>query len=154
MCDYCSCRSMPVIEALGADHEALIDCSEDVERAIVRGETDAARRHLAGLVDALRRHDAVEEASVFAALRAAGELLDDVEVLTTEHARTWSDVDDLDRLQGPSWDAAAMRFVTGLRDHIAREEYDLFPATLLAIGPREWDAAEVAAADLRAADAA
>jgi hypothetical protein len=36
-----------------------------------------------------------------------------------------------------------------LEAHIAREEYDLFPATLLAIPPRAWDAAEQAAARAR-----
>ena len=77
MCDYCSCRSMPVIEDLGADHEALLDLADDVERSIARQDEPAARRQFARLVEDLRLHTAVEEASVFAALVAAREAWSD-----------------------------------------------------------------------------
>lgn len=66
MWDYCGCRSMPVIEDLGAEHESLLARSSDVHRAIDRGDYTAARAELDGLVHYLRRHTAVEEASVLA----------------------------------------------------------------------------------------
>lgn len=149
MCDYCSCRSMPVIEDLGADHEALLDLADDVERSIARHDESAARRQFARLVEGLRLHTAVEEASVFAALVAARELVDDVDALTGDHNKVWTDVENLDLLEGDAWGAAVARVLADLRGHITQEEYDLFPATLVAIGPQEWDAVELAAAGVR-----
>lgn len=150
MCDYCSCRSMPVIEDLGADHESLLARSSEVHRAIGRGDHAIARAELDRLVHALRHHTTIEEASLFAGLRAAGEMVDHVDALTGDHAAVSSDVARLDHLDGAEWDAAVVRLLDELRDHISREEYDLFPATLLAIGPGDWDAIEQAAATERA----
>lgn len=150
MCDYCSCRSMPVIEDLGADHEALLARGADVLRAIGRGDHATAGAELDRLVQDLRHHTVVEEASVFAGLRAAGEMLDHVEVLTGDHAAVWSDLARLDHLDGVEWDAAVARLLDELHDHITREEYDLFPAMLVAIGPGDWEAIEQAAARERA----
>lgn len=150
MCDYCSCRSMPVIEDLGADHESLLARSSEVHRAIGRGDSAVAHAELDGLIHDLRHHTAVEEASVFAGLRAAGEMLDDLDALTGDHSAVWSEVARIDRLDGGDWDAAVVCLLNELHDHISREEYDLFPATLLAIAPGAWDDIERAAALERA----
>jgi len=40
------------------------------------------------------------------------------------------------------WDESALRLLDDLHDHIGREEYDLFPASLLALGPADWARAE------------
>jgi hypothetical protein len=117
MCDYCSCRSIPVIEDLGDQHARLGVLAETVRRAAAAGDTVRARAVFDELVEVLRVHTAFEEATVFAALRSEGEMDDDVDGLLAD-----------------------------LHVHIAREEYDLFPAMLMALSPAGWDAVERAAA--------
>jgi hypothetical protein len=146
MCDYCGCRSMPVIDALGHDHIQLLDLAANVRRAIAAGSTEQARELLAELVALLRLHTDVEEASVFAGLRAAGELGGDVDALLAQHQAAWSAVA---RLDTDRWDEDVLTFLDELGEHIAREEYDLFPASLVFVPPLAWDEVEAAARRIR-----
>jgi hypothetical protein len=146
MCDYCGCRSMPVIDVLGNDHIRLQDLAGRVRRAIAAGSTGQARELLAELVALLRLHTDVEEASVFAGLRAAGELGDDVDALLAQHQAAWTAVA---RLEGESWKEEVLAFLDDLDEHIAREEYDLFPASLVFLPPLAWDEVEAAARRIR-----
>lgn len=134
-----------MIEDLGADHEDLLARSGRIRSLVSAARHDDATAAFADLIDALRLHTDVEEASVFAGLRAAGEMLDHVEALAADHAEMWDTVTALDGADPSAWDAAVVRLLDDLHDHITREEYDLFPATLLAIAPGEWDAIETAA---------
>jgi hemerythrin-like domain-containing protein len=136
---------VPVIEDLGAEHDRLLTQSNAVRAALDAGDSAGARARLDGLLELLRRHNDVEEASVFAALSASGELVDQVDALRDEHGAVWAEV-----TAGLRQDADVLRLLDDLRDHIAREEYDLFPATLLAVAPAEWEAIEQAAAEVRA----
>ena len=146
MCDYCGCRSMALIEELGAEHERLTDLVGQVHRGVARGDMGWARDRFGELVALLRVHTAVEEAGVFSALRAAGELGGQVDALLAEHASVWESIGGL----GRRWEGeVALRLIAELGAHIAREEYDLFPASLVAITPAGWDAAERAAAQIR-----
>lgn len=149
MCDYCSCRSMPLIEELTADHDRLSDLGVQVIRAIREGDSAQARASFGELAALLWVHTAVEEAGVFSALRAAGELGDQVDALLADHEATLASIG---ALAGDQWDeAAALDLIADLDVHIAREEYDLFPATLMAMPPAGWDAAEHAAGQVRQA---
>ena len=148
MCDYCSCRSMPVIEELGADHEDLLARAGRVRTLIADGDRSLARAEFDDLLARLRVHTEVEEASVFAGLRTAGELLDDVDALSADHAHVWSVASELG--VDDARDAAVIQLLDDLHEHITREEYDLFPATLVAIGPTEWDHIEMAGHEARA----
>ena len=139
-----------MIEDLGADHEDLLARSASVRALIDAGDRPAARPALDRLVEILRHHTEIEEASIFTALRDAGELLDDVDALAGEHRAVWTMVDRLELLDDAAWDDVVLAMLDDLHDHIAREEYDLFPATLLAIGPGQWDAVEAAAREARA----
>jgi hypothetical protein len=139
---------MPVIEDLGADHEDLLARADLVRDRLRTGRRDDAAAAFDELVRALRRHTAVEEASLFAALRASGEMVDAVDGLADDHTMVWRTVDALDP-DGAGWDGVVAGLLDDLQDHIAREEYDLFPASLMAIGPAEWDAVETAAEAVR-----
>jgi hypothetical protein len=140
---------MPVIEDLGADHEELLLRSGEVRRALADDDRSRAVDGFTALVRLLRTHTAVEEASVFAGLRAAGELDGDVDALLAEHVDTWTAVDRLDA-GAAEWSGAVLAVLDALAVHIAREEYDVFPATLVAISPSGWDEIEQAAARVRA----
>ena len=148
MCDYCSCRTEPLIDELGDEHERLTRVAAEVRRAGRAGDRVRARARFEELTALLRVHTAAEEAGVFSALRAAGELEDQVDALLADHAAVWASIDDLN---GDGWeDEAVLRVIADLEAHIAREEYDLFPATVLAVPPGGWDAAEQTCARVRA----
>lgn len=137
---------MRVIEDLGAEHDELRSMAGNVRRAIEGGRRIDARRQLEDLVDLLRSHTDVEEASVFAALRAAGELGEHVKSLAEEHTAVWAQLDAAD---SRAWDRTVLAVLDDLADHIAREEYDLFPAAVVALDPSAWDEAEAAADGVR-----
>jgi hypothetical protein len=139
---------MPVIEHLGADHEDLLSRAGDVRRLLRAGRGKDASAAFVELVLALRQHTTVEEAGLFTGLRAAGEMVDAVAALAEDHLAVWRTVERLDP-HDAGWDAAVTRLLDDLHDHIAREEYDLFPASLIAIGPADWDAVEAAASEAR-----
>ena len=144
MCDYCSCRSMPAIEELGLAHARLGVLADEVRRGIAEGDAVRARAGLADLLDQLGEHTAFEEATVFAALQAEGEMGEDVAALLEDHRRSFEAVGDLPVDDG-EWSSAVLQLVAELHDHIAREEYDLFPAMLMALSPSGWAAVERAA---------
>lgn len=147
MCDYCGCRSVPVIEDLAADHENLHTLGHDLRRLIEAGDAAAAAA-LDAFRSVLDRHCAVEEAGVFAGLRAAGELVDHVDALTVEHGAMTRALDHLDT-QDPAWPSEVLAVLDELHDHMCRENYDLFPATLLALDPHAWDRIEDTASQAR-----
>ncbi len=141
MCDYCGCRSMPVIADLGDDHDRLLLLADDVRRALAAGDDGLARERLRELAVVHATHIAVEEASILPALAAVDGVADQVD----EHA---SAGDALRRLEALSTEEV-LAVLDELHDHIAREEYDLFPAALLLIAPGDWDRDEASAAAAR-----
>lgn len=145
MCNYCSCRSMPVIEELGAAHAQLGVLADAVRRALAGDDVVGARSVFGVLVRDLRAHTTFEEATVFAALQAEGEMGDDVAALLDDHRRALDAADGL-AADDPSWPSSVVKLLDDLHSHIAREEYDLFPAMLMALSPAGWDAVERSAA--------
>jgi hypothetical protein len=138
---------MPLIEELAAEHERLTDLAAQVRRAVRDDDAGRARDRFGELVVLLMVHTAAEEAGVYAALRAVGELGDQVDALLADHASARQSTGGLG---GSRWEEElVLGVIAELETHIAREEYDLFPATLLAIPPAGWDAAEQAAAQVR-----
>jgi hemerythrin-like domain-containing protein len=146
MCDYCGCRAMPVIERLSDDHERLLSLAQQVGRGIEAGDRPAARARLEHLLQLLRVHSDVEEASLYPALRDTGGLDEYVDALLADHDSVWQTAAHLDEA---TWDNDVLTLLNEIRCHISREEYDLFPATLLAISPSAWDDVEAAAAQVR-----
>jgi hemerythrin-like domain-containing protein len=143
MCDDCSCRDMPAIGELGAEHDRILDLAARVQRAIARGDGSSARSDFAELVADLRVHTAVEETGLFTELRAVGELDRHVAGLSGEHDDTWETINRLAATDaaGGEWDTAVVAFLDELRDHIGREEYDLFPASIPALAADGWERA-------------
>lgn len=144
MCDYCGCRSMPVIADLGDDHERILLLAGDIRRALAAGSTADAEEALEDLRVVLVLHHAVEEASLLPALATEG-LADEVATQASEHAAESRALAELRGVHDPSLASV----LDDLHDHISREEYDLFPAALLAIGPADWDLVERHAAEAR-----
>ncbi|MGD9704475.1 MAG: hemerythrin domain-containing protein [Acidimicrobiia bacterium] len=138
MCDYCDCRSIPLIDALGHDHEHLERLGGELLAAIGAGDLGSARNVFDRLAALLARHTQIEETALFLALAAASDgsdvrsLLDDHEAI--DHALiTLADADD------DGMAAGAPSLLARLHTHIVREEYDVFPAVRLLIPAVAWD---------------
>jgi hemerythrin-like domain-containing protein len=139
VCDYCDCRSHPQIAALSTDHERLLELLGALDRAVSDGARVVARALLSELHDLLDRHARQEERGVFAQLRAAD--VGDGYVAGFE-----ADHDVIHHLlaagDDDSWRETATALVGTLRDHILREESDLFPAAHQLLTPTQWDAVD------------
>ena len=85
MCEHCGCRQVPPIGELMDEHTALLDEAHHVRRALDVGDRVTAMACLDELVGHLARHVGREEAGIFAALRADGEYVQEVELLEGEH---------------------------------------------------------------------
>jgi hypothetical protein len=129
---------MPAIEELGAEHERLLDLAGRIRRAITGGDHTLARWAFSELLAVLRIHTAVEEAGLLAELRAEGEFDEHVAALLDDHTAAWAAVDAVGRA-GDNWETTVCAFLDELRDHIGREEYDLFPASIPALSAASWE---------------
>lgn len=136
MCDYCDCRSIPLIEALSEDHEVVLALVADVRRALAGGRTADADATLAELLDLLDEHTAVEEASLFPALEATGGAGSTVEELEGDHR-------EIERLAAAGATEALLAL---LERHVHREEHDVFPAARQLVPADRWDHVHRAAA--------
>ena len=135
MCSYCGCRAITVIGELTAEHEAIINATGMLSRAVAAGDAAAALT-AAGTVSALLApHTIREEVGLFAELRRDPEFTAPVDALCTEHR----ELDALlARVSGGEL-GAAVALETLMRRHIDREENGIFPAAAIAVDGQTWD---------------
>ena len=139
MCDYCDCRSHPEIAALSQDHEVLLEHLAELDDARNADDAGRARGVMADLHDVLAPHGAREERGVFHQLR---DTLGDpgyVGGFEQDHTRFHELLDGTN-----DWKAASAELIELLRDHILREESDLFPAAHQLLEPHQWGAIDAA----------
>ena len=141
MCDYCDCRSHPYIAALSAEHEVMLTLLADLERAVGAADAATATSVTARLDDLLAPHATKEERGVFAELRRSE--VDDGYLGRFEDEHRVIQALSAGRADQP-WEASARALVQQLRDHIFREETDLFPAAHQVLAPAQWDAVDAA----------
>ena len=151
MCDYCDCRSHPQIGALSADHDVLLELLDALRASVEADDANQARDLVSQLGEVLHGHAAREERGVFTQLRR--EVLDESYVAMFEH--------DHEVLHGlleacaaEDWHRPAGELVDVLREHIVREETDLFPAAHQMLEPNHWSAVDAAVLELAAVDVA
>jgi hemerythrin-like domain-containing protein len=141
MCEYCGCRQVEPIAELMDEHLDLLELLGDLRRAVLAGDTaraDQLRQQLAGL---LTDHTGREEAGVFAALRAQGEYVDEVDALEGEHIdldRAFADLD----LEAPDVLTVLDRAERDLTEHIDRENLGIFPVAVVTLGATGWGTVE------------
>ncbi|HSJ20003.1 MAG TPA: hemerythrin domain-containing protein [Nocardioidaceae bacterium] len=141
MCEYCGCRQVEPLADLMDEHLRLLEIAGDLRRDLEAGDrADAAecRDELVGLLTVHRRR---EEAGIFAALRAQGDYVDEVDALESEHVTLDQAVAALD-LDAP--DAVGMldRVVADLSDHIDKEDLGIFPVAVVTLGATGWEVVE------------
>ena len=141
MCEYCGCRQVEPIADLMDEHLQLLEISGDLRRALVQGDRARAATKRDELVDLLSSHTSREEAGVFAALRAQGEYVDEVDALEGEHVSLDQAVAAID-LDAPDALAGLDRLVTDLSDHIDKENLGIFPVAVVTLGATGWEVVE------------
>jgi hemerythrin-like domain-containing protein len=139
MCNYCGCRSFPLIGRLTEEHEAIINAAGRLRSAIAAsgGEPAGALEALDALRALLTPHTVTEESGLFAELRAEGSLADEVDKLCAEHEDIHQVLATVDRA-APDW-APVLAALDRLRRHIDAEEHGLFPAAVIALPMPAWD---------------
>lgn len=74
MCDYCDCRTRPLLAQLGADHERIGVLAARLLRDVEAANRSSARRTVRELAEMLEAHIDREEYDLFP---AAHQILDD-----------------------------------------------------------------------------
>ena len=119
------------------EHTALVDQAYDVRQALRIDDPLAAVTLLTALVSRLQRHVQREEDGIFRALRHSGEFLDEVEALEGEHGDLAKAIAGLDP-DGRDFRASVSGLLDDLAVHIEREDYGIFPASVVTLGAVGW----------------
>jgi hemerythrin-like domain-containing protein len=119
------------------EHTALVDQATGVRQALSRGEPAVAMSRLTGLVAHLDRHVRREEDGVFQALRGAGEFVDEVEELESEHRDFAATIAGLDA-GAAGFAATVTRLLDDLDQHVEREDLGIFPVSVVTLGANGW----------------
>lgn len=136
MCNYCGCRSFPLIGQLTAEHEAIANAAGRLRRAVTLGEGEPVGA-LEDLLALLLPHTSTEETGLFVELRAEGSLAEAVDILCAEHDHIHGVLGAVDRA-APDW-TPVLAALDRLHRHIDNEEHGLFPASVIALPIDAWD---------------
>jgi iron-sulfur cluster repair protein YtfE (RIC family) len=131
---------MPLIRDYVAEHERATTLAGDAVRAIDRGDLASARRLLDELHAELRSHWQGEENGIFEVMRPEPEYAAYIEPLVAEHRELSALLRSAD-LTDPTDQRRIRVAVAELDEHISKEEDGLFPASLIALTGKDWDAA-------------
>ncbi|MBP2368181.1 hemerythrin domain-containing protein [Pseudonocardia parietis] len=147
MCHYCGCREIPLIRDYIAEHERATTLGGGALRALEHGDRHTADRLVVEMAGELRSHWRGEENGVFVVMAEADDLyVDYVGTLAAEHRALEAFLERID-LGDPADVQRLRREMADLRDHIAREEDGLFPATLVTLDGPGWNRAMAAWAE-------
>jgi iron-sulfur cluster repair protein YtfE (RIC family) len=137
VCDHCGCRGVGAIGELMDEHTALVDQAYGVRQALASDDAATALSRLADVLPRLQRHVRREEEGIFRALRVSGEFLDEIEALEGEHGDLEKAIAVLDP-EAPDLSVSITRLLDDLEAHIAREDYGIFPVSVVTLGAAEW----------------
>jgi hemerythrin-like domain-containing protein len=141
LCEYCGCRQVEPIADLMDEHMALLEIAGDLRRALLAGDGARASGKRDELVRLLAGHTGREEAGVFAALKAQGDYVDEVDALEGEHVTLDQVFAALD-LDAPGVVEVLDRAVSELSDHVDKENLGIFPVAVVTLGATGWDIVE------------
>jgi Hemerythrin HHE cation binding domain len=125
------------VRELMDEHTALVDQSYDVRQALRAGDSSGATKLLTSLVLRVEQHVHREENGIFRALRGSGEFLDEIDALEGEHAGLEKAIAGLDP-RTPQFPAAVTRLLDDLAVHVDREDYGIFPVSVVTLGAAGW----------------
>lgn len=137
MCDYCDCRTRPLLAQLGGDHERIMAVAGRVRTAADAEDRMHTARGLRTMLDA---HSRREEAALYPELALAGVPTD---ALEAEHAEVDATLRSAAAGVAIEW-TQVTEALERLDSHIHREEYDLFPAAHQVLDDAAWDRIDAA----------
>jgi hemerythrin-like domain-containing protein len=144
MCEYCGCKTVPLIRELMDEHTALLDQAVHIRRALAEQRWERAGELLQVFTHLLERHVTREERGVFAAMRAAGEFVEEVAALEDEHVVLDTAVNRLEPGTIAGLETRFAELVVRLGEHIEREDLGIFPVAVVSLGGPGWDLVEQA----------
>lgn len=133
MCEYCGCRSIPLIGRFSDEHYEVVNLCGDLKRAIERGGDVAAAAKALDAV--LFPHTEAEEVGLFAEMRKDSTYEATIDSLCAEHE---SLDDQLTRIAAGAHEEYEA-FEYALRRHIDHEENGLFPAAAVSLDGDQWE---------------
>jgi hemerythrin-like domain-containing protein len=119
------------------EHTAIVDESYVVRHSLQSGDRAEAMTLLTGLATRLEHHIRREEDGIFRALRDSGEFLDEVDALKGEHNEFEKSIAALDP-EARDFPAAVSTLLDDLAAHIDREDYGIFPVSVVTLGAAGW----------------
>jgi hemerythrin-like domain-containing protein len=119
------------------EHTALVDQAYGVRQALGNDDPLVAMTLLTPLISHLQRHVQREEDGILRALRDSGEFLDEVDALETEHDDFEKAIAALDP-DARDFQAAVSGLLDDLASHIDREDYGIFPVSVVTLGAAGW----------------
>ncbi|MBR7836424.1 hemerythrin domain-containing protein [Actinospica durhamensis] len=143
MCLYCGCRDIPLIKEFVAEHETTLEVADEAAEALRAGAVLRARGRLDLMARQLEEHWRGEEEGLFAAMAEDPQYTAYVDELVTDHRRLRALLGEADPAVALDR-ARLLAALDELREHIAKEEDGLFPASLTSLSGAQWDAAMVA----------
>lgn len=138
MCEYCGCRQIEPLAELMDEHLALLDLAGDVRRLLARGHAAEGLALLANTSDLLDQHARREEDGVFAALRQAGDFVEEIDQLTGQHDDFHARIAAF-KATDPLLGVKVEALLGELIEHIDREDLGVFPASVVTLGKAGWD---------------
>jgi hypothetical protein len=119
------------------EHAALVDQAYAVRQALGTDDPLVAMTLLTPLISRLQRHVQREEDGIFRALRDSGEFLDEVDALEGEHDDFEKAIAGLDP-DAHDFQAGVSGLLDDLASHIDREDYGIFPVSVVTLGAAGW----------------
>ena len=136
MCDYCDCRDIGPIGELGAEHDECFRLMAAIRSSLASGDRDAAAASFSVLQLLLVAHLDLEERGIFTELARFGGWHDYLAELSTDHAYVRAELLRVDSATAEP--ALLLEMLDALKAHVQQEEYDLFPASRLALDDSGW----------------
>jgi len=142
MCEYCGCQQIATIAELTREHEAVVNLTGLVQRALAGERREEAADSCRQMLAVLAPHTVVEEEGLFTEM--AQEFPDHIQALRSEHR-------EIEKVLGeaadgfpddPTWPDRLLAVLDLLRDHILKEQDGVFPASLIALDPDQWERIE------------
>ncbi len=139
MCEHCGCLSLPEIEELTIEHDAVLDLLREIRGRVSADDARGAADVCVRLSHLLAPHTVVEEEALLPAL--AREFPDHVAVLVAEHELVSGVLASIAQLgvRSEFWPDGLLRALDVLRAHISKEQDGVFPAALSTLTPEDWE---------------
>jgi hemerythrin superfamily protein len=142
MCEYCGCQQIATIAELYREHDDVAAHVGRLRSSLVAGRLDEVASSCQQILAVLGPHTVVEEEGLFPEM--TDEFPDHINSLRADHRQ-------IEKVLGqaadgppddPAWPDRLLQALLLLSDHILKEQDGVFPASLIALDPDQWERIE------------